>query len=325
MGMPGDTKPSPPSPKTRRLRRRVGPWAGFAFALALAGWLLVSCLDDAFSSDLPITYSALVAQVEAGNVTAVTFTGQRVTGTFAQTMRTIDGRLLAPDDPLPPGTRALDIRSGNRFVAVVPPGAEATLLDLLGQHGVTIDAKASGPAWWHDLLSIAAGLLPALIVLGVVFLLIRGLSQGRDRVFGFGRSQARLVNPQRPHVTFADMAGEEEAKAELAQVVDFLKHPDKYHRLGARLPRGILLVGPPGTGKTLMAKAVAGEASVPFFTISASEFVEIYVGVGASRVRDLFSRARAAAPAIVFVDELDAVGRQRFAGIGGGNDEREQT
>ncbi|HKG26640.1 MAG TPA: ATP-dependent zinc metalloprotease FtsH, partial [Thermomicrobiales bacterium] len=153
----------------------------------------------------------------------------------------------------------------------------------------------------------------------------RSMTRGQQNVFGFGRSRARQHDPERPQVTFADVAGEDEAKQELTEVVDFLRNPAKYHQLGARLPRGVLLVGPPGTGKTLMARAVAGEAGVPFFSVSASEFVEMFVGVGASRVRDLFEKAKTAAPAIIFVDELDAVGRQRFAGLGGSNDEREQT
>jgi cell division protease FtsH len=151
------------------------------------------------------------------------------------------------------------------------------------------------------------------------------MTRGQQNVFGFGRSRARQNDPERPQVTFADVAGEDEAKKELTEVVDFLKNPAKYHQLGARLPRGVLLVGPPGTGKTLTARAVAGEAGVPFYSISASEFVEMFVGVGASRVRDLFEKAKVSAPAIIFIDELDAVGRQRFAGLGGSNDEREQT
>ena len=151
------------------------------------------------------------------------------------------------------------------------------------------------------------------------------MQQSQAGIFGFGGSRARVYDAERPKVTFADVAGEDEPKTELAEIVEFLKHPDKYRRLGARLPRGVLLIGPPGTGKTLLARAVAGEAAVPFFNISASEFVELFVGVGASRVRDLFAKAKAAAPAIVFVDEIDAVGRQRGAGLGGGNDEREQT
>jgi cell division protease FtsH len=187
---------------------------------------------------------------------------------------------------------------------------------------VTISAEASGGSILPGLLATA---LPLLLFVGLIFFLGRNMSRGQQNVFGFGRSKARVYDAERPHVTFADVAGEEESKSELSEVVDFLRNPGKYHGIGARLPRGILLIGPPGTGKTLLARAVAGEAGVPFFSVSASEFVEMFVGVGASRVRDLFEKAKAASPAIVFVDELDAVGRQRFAGLGGGNDEREQT
>ncbi|MHB1417061.1 MAG: ATP-dependent zinc metalloprotease FtsH, partial [Chloroflexota bacterium] len=160
---------------------------------------------------------------------------------------------------------------------------------------------------------------------GVLFFMARQSQRGAQSLFSFGGSKARVYNQEKPGITFADVAGQVEAKAELLEVVDFLKRPERYRHLGARLPRGVLLVGPPGTGKTLLARAVAGEAGVPFFSISASEFVEMFVGVGASRVRDLFTKAKSAAPAIVFVDEIDAVGRQRGTGLGGGNDEREQT
>jgi cell division protease FtsH len=179
----------------------------------------------------------------------------------------------------------------------------------------------SGSIWTSVLISF----LPFLLFLGLIIFMGRQMTRGQQNVFGFGRSRARQNDPERPQVTFADVAGEDEAKRELTEVVDFLRNPAKYHQLGARLPRGVLLVGPPGTGKTLTARAVAGEAGVPFFSISASEFVEMFVGVGASRVRDLFEKAKTNSPAIIFIDELDAVGRQRFAGLGGSNDEREQT
>jgi len=167
--------------------------------------------------------------------------------------------------------------------------------------------------------------LPVLLLVLVLVWMGRRAAQSQAGIFGFGRSQARRHVTDRPEVTFDDVAGADEAKADLQEVVDFLRRPQKYHDLGARIPRGVLLVGPPGTGKTLLARAVAGEAGVPFFSISASEFVEMFVGVGASRVRDLFAQAKAAAPAIVFIDELDAVGRRRGAGVGTVNDEREQT
>ncbi|MFN8376836.1 MAG: ATP-dependent zinc metalloprotease FtsH, partial [Anaerolineae bacterium] len=168
--------------------------------------------------------------------------------------------------------------------------------------------------------------VPTLIIIWLLWRMMRSVRMGQDQAMSFGRSRARVTRDmERPQVTFADVAGAEEAKEELKEIVEFLKEPEKFIRLGARVPKGVLMVGPPGTGKTLMARAVAGEAGVPFFSISGSEFVEMFVGVGASRVRDLFERAKAEAPAIIFVDEIDAVGRHRGAGLGGGHDEREQT
>jgi cell division protease FtsH len=168
-------------------------------------------------------------------------------------------------------------------------------------------------------------LLPTLLIAGFFLLTMRRAQSGADQAFSFGRSRARRMSSENPVVTFADVAGCDEAKAELVEVVDFLKNPEKFIQLGARIPKGVLLVGPPGTGKTLLAKAIAGEAGVPFYSLSGSEFVELFVGVGASRVRDLFEQAKKSAPCIVFIDEIDAVGRMRGAGLGGGNDEREQT
>ncbi|HEX8684372.1 MAG TPA: ATP-dependent zinc metalloprotease FtsH, partial [Ardenticatenaceae bacterium] len=175
------------------------------------------------------------------------------------------------------------------------------------------------------LFTILINALPFLLLIGLLVWSTRSMRQAQGGIFQFGKSKAERYTEETPTVTFGDIAGEEQAKLELTEVVDFLRHPEKYVALGAKIPRGILLVGPPGTGKTLMARAVAGEAGVPFFNISASEFVEMFVGVGASRVRDLFDRAKKEAPAIVFIDEIDAVGRRRGAGMGGGNDEREQT
>jgi cell division protease FtsH len=176
------------------------------------------------------------------------------------------------------------------------------------------------------LFQLVIAVVPTLIIVWLLWRMMRSVRTGQDQAMSFGRSRARVVRDmERPQVTFNDVAGAEEAKQELAEVVEFLKEPEKFIRLGARIPKGVLMIGPPGTGKTLMARAVAGEAGVPFFSISGSEFVEMFVGVGASRVRDLFERAKAEAPAIVFVDEIDAVGRHRGAGLGGGHDEREQT
>lgn len=181
------------------------------------------------------------------------------------------------------------------------------------------------PSPWQDVLGIIGNLLPLILIVGLFWVFLRQMQGSNNAALNFGRSRARLIIQDRPAVTFDDVAGADEAKEELKEVVEFLRDPQKFRRLGARIPKGVLLVGPPGVGKTLLAKAVAGEAGVPFFSLSGSEFVEMFVGVGASRVRDLFAQARKHAPCIVFLDEIDAVGRQRGAGLGGSHDEREQT
>ncbi len=210
---------------------------------------------------------------------------------------------------------------------------ETDLFAALQTFGVTSDQfsriqffEKQGDNTTGLIFQLLVAVVPTLIIVWLLWRMMRSVRTGQDQALSFGRSRARVVRDmERPQVTFADVAGADEAKQELAEVVEFLKEPEKFIRLGARIPKGVLMVGPPGTGKTLMARAVAGEAGVPFFSISGSEFVEMFVGVGASRVRDLFERAKAEAPAIVFVDEIDAVGRHRGAGLGGGHDEREQT
>jgi cell division protease FtsH len=209
----------------------------------------------------------------------------------------------------------------------------ATLVDQLISLGVTtqqlspdsVKIEVRPPSAWAGFLSLAAYIVPILIMAGVLWFIFRQAQGSNNAAMAFGRSRARMFSGEHPTVTFEDVAGVEEAKQELAEVVEFLKEPQKFIQLGARIPKGVLLVGPPGTGKTLLAKAVSGEAGVPFFSISGSEFVEMFVGVGASRVRDLFDQAKRHSPCIVFVDEIDAVGRQRGAGLGGSHDEREQT
>ena len=208
------------------------------------------------------------------------------------------------------------------FKTVSPP-IDSSLIPELRASGIEITAEsAERSSWWGTLLS---SILPILLILGVWFFIMQQSQGGGNRVMNFGKSRAKMQGDDKTKVTFADVAGADEAKQELEEVVDFLKSPKKYSELGAKIPKGILLVGPPGTGKTLLARAVAGEARVPFFTISGSDFVEMFVGVGASRVRDLFEQAKKNAPCIVFIDEIDAVGRHRGAGHGGGHDEREQT
>lgn len=213
------------------------------------------------------------------------------------------------------------LKDGKEFSTIAPK--DDSLIPKLQEKNVEIKAELPPqPPWWTGILS---SVLPMLLIVGLWFLLMNQSSGGGGRVMNFGKSRARRYDEDNIKVTFKDVAGADEAKQELEEVVEFLKHPQRYNELGAKIPKGVLLYGPPGTGKTLLAKAVAGEAGVPFFSISGSDFVEMFVGVGASRVRDLFEQAKKSAPCIVFIDEIDAVGRQRGAGLGGGHDEREQT
>lgn len=242
-----------------------------------------------------ISYSEFMTQVDEEKVDSVVMTNNSITGV---------------------------LKDGTKFSTYAPDN-DAKLLTNLEDKKVSITAKPpEQPSWWMSLLS---SLLPILILVGVWFWIMNQTQGGGGRVMSFGKSRAKMTGEGQVNVTFADVAGEDEAKEELAEVVDFLRNPSRYTAIGAKIPKGVLLVGPPGTGKTLLAKAVAGEAKVPFFSISGSDFVEMFVGVGASRVRDLFAQAKKNAPCIVFIDEIDAVGRQRGSGLGGGHDEREQT
>ena len=245
-------------------------------------------------SKTDITYSAFMKHVQQDEVKQVTIVDNVISGKLKDGK---DFSTVAPsDDSLIPTLRARDIE----IKAELPPQ----------------------PPWWTTILS---SLLPMLLIVGIWFMLMQQSQGGGGRVMNFGKSRARRYDEDNIKITFKDVAGADEAKQELEEVVEFLKHPKKYNDLGAKIPKGVLLYGPPGTGKTLLAKAVAGEAGVPFFSISGSDFVEMFVGVGASRVRDLFEQAKKSAPCIVFIDEIDAVGRQRGAGLGGGHDAREQT
>ena len=248
--------------------------------------------------------------MDAGQVEEITSKGTAIQGTFTEPQRYGDSE------------------PARAFETEVPAFADTDALSqLLEEKGVVVNAEPldTGPPWWQSLLLWFG---PTILFLALLALLLRRAGRMQSVLGSFGRSQARRYQPSGDRVTFEDVAGVEEAEAELVEVVDFLRNPEKYRRLGGRIPRGVLLAGPPGTGKTLLARAVAGEANVPFFSMAASEFVEAIVGVGASRVRDLFTQAKEAAPAIVFIDELDAIGRSRtsgIAGFSGGNDEREQT
>jgi len=215
-----------------------------------------------------------------------------------------------------------ELRNGTKYTVSVPDASSYPFTQFLYSHGVGIDVEQpSNGAIFANILQF----LPLLLMAGFLIFILRQAQNGGSQALSFGRSRAKLLSENRPKVTFNDVAGIDEAKEELQEVVEFLKYPKKFQALGARIPKGVLLLGPPGSGKTLLARAIAGEAGVPFFSISGSDFVEMFVGVGASRVRDLFEQAKKSAPCIVFIDEIDAVGRQRGAGLGGGHDEREQT
>ncbi|MBV8223089.1 MAG: AAA family ATPase, partial [Candidatus Eremiobacteraeota bacterium] len=217
--------------------------------------------------------------------------------------------------------------AGDTTERVLIPNAEMSkeLGDLLLAKNIHVKSDGSNDSSSQTWIMAAYTIIPLVVIIIFVLVIMRQAQSGGSQALSFGRSRAKLLTENRPKVTFADVAGVDEAKQELAEVVEFLKYPKKFQSLGARIPKGLLLLGPPGSGKTLLARAIAGEAGVPFFSISGSDFVEMFVGVGASRVRDLFDQAKKSAPCIVFIDEIDAVGRQRGAGLGGGHDEREQT
>jgi cell division protease FtsH len=256
---------------------------------------------------LEVPYSTFYQQVQQDNVHNVVFQGQDATGTFNNAI-TVSGS----NNGLP----------SKNFHFTQLPNGDPTLIPLLNQHHIAYEAKLVSDN--NFLLNLLINLLPWVLIIAVFVFIARRATQSQQNIFSFGKSRAKVILEDRPGTTFADVAGVDEAKNDLVEVVEFLKTPGKFQRLGGRIPRGVLLVGPPGTGKTLLARAVAGEAGVPFFSISGSEFVEVLVGVGASRVRDLFEQAKKAAPSIIFIDEIDAVGRQRGSSINS-NDEREQT
>jgi cell division protease FtsH len=282
--------------------------------VAVVGFYLFQYFTQSSSSSttsantLEVPYSTFYQQVEDNNVATAVIQGQDVTGTFKHAITVTDSNGNS--------------KTGTAYHFTLLPNGDPRLTQLMIQHNVQVQAKPSSDN--NLLFNILINFLPWILIIGIFFLIARRATQSQQNIFSFGKSRAKMVLEDRPTTTFADVAGVDEAKNDLVEVVEFLKTPQKFQRLGGKIPRGVLLVGPPGTGKTLLARAVAGEASVPFFSISGSEFVEVLVGVGASRVRDLFDQAKKAAPSIIFIDEIDAVGRQRGASINS-NDEREQT
>ncbi|MDF1633674.1 ATP-dependent zinc metalloprotease FtsH [Mycoplana sp. MJR14] len=275
--------------------RNVALWAIIALLLIALFSMFQTSPAQTGSRDIP--YSQFLKEVDGSRVKEVVITGNKIVGSYVET--------------------------GTTFQTYAPSIDDA-LTERLEAKNVVINARPETDGS-NSFLSYIGTLLPMLLILGVWLFFMRQMQGGSRGAMGFGKSKAKLLTEAHGRVTFADVAGVDEAKQDLEEIVEFLRDPQKFQRLGGRIPRGVLLVGPPGTGKTLLARSVAGEANVPFFTISGSDFVEMFVGVGASRVRDMFEQAKKNAPCIIFIDEIDAVGRHRGAGLGGGNDEREQT
>ena len=272
------------------LQKNIALW----LVISLVFVLLYHLFNQPKSVQGTLIFSDFVGQVEKGQVTEVTIQGENVTGKLAD---------------------------GKTFKTYMPKDAQ--LMPLLREKNVRVSAKPVEDAPWD--MNILISWFPMLLLIGIWIFFMRQMQSGGGKAMAFGKSRARLVTDKSKKVTFADVAGVDEAKSELEEVIEFLRDPKKFTRLGGRIPKGLLLVGQPGTGKTLLARAIAGEADVPFLSISGSDFVEMFVGVGASRVRDLFNQGKKNAPCIIFIDEIDAVGRHRGAGLGGGHDEREQT
>ncbi|MGE5654034.1 MAG: ATP-dependent zinc metalloprotease FtsH [Bacillota bacterium] len=270
--------------------------ASFYLLIILIALSLINYFSSQGTGPTDLEYKVFRQKLEAGQVEKVVQVGQKVSG---------------------------DLKDGTKFASFIPSGSDPELSKLLLEKTSSYKVEPPPePPWWTSILTY---LFMFVLFVGVWFFFMQQTQSGGNRVMSFGKSRAKLHTEEKKRITFKDVAGYEEVKEELEEIVEFLKHPKKFIEMGARIPKGVLLYGPPGTGKTWMARAVAGEAGVPFFSISGSDFVEMFVGVGASRVRDLFETAKKNSPCIVFIDEIDAVGRQRGAGLGGGHDEREQT
>jgi len=288
---------------------RLSKTFSFWILMFLVPLLVIHMLGPKDSAPTELTYSQMMEQLHDGNIVEVTvIEGARVDGRLREkiTVRDRDDKVHTEVD---------------HFFTDLPVRDSEALIAQMAEQGVDIRGRGPKQNWWGAIFNW----LPLIILIGFWLFLFRQMQAGGSKAFQFGKSKAKLLTADTPKVTFADVAGAVEAKHELQEVIEFLRDPEKFQRLGGRLPKGVLLVGPPGTGKTLLARAVAGEAGRPFFQMSGSDFVEMFVGVGASRVRDLFEQGKAHAPCIIFIDEIDAVGRHRGAGLGGGHDEREQT
>ncbi len=299
MQKPADGPENMDGGRMNRFLRTASFWA----LIVLIPLLIFQLMNSNREAQQELTYSEFRAQVEGGNVESVTI----------QEGRKLEGVLRSSIEQ--------DGVQVEKFHTLLPFEADKALIDELEEAGVQSQGEGPGNNW----VGLMVGILPWLLIIGLWVFLFRQMQSGGSRAFSFGKSKAKLLSGDTPKVTFADVAGCDEAKEELEEIIEFLKDPAKFSRLGGRLPKGALLIGPPGTGKTLLARAVAGEAARPFFSMSGSDFVEMFVGVGASRVRDLFEQGKTHAPCIIFIDEIDAVGRHRGAGLGGGHDEREQT
>ncbi|WP_250464652.1 ATP-dependent zinc metalloprotease FtsH [Microbulbifer litoralis] len=310
-----DTDPAQ-EPPTQEPPQRPMPWLPYLvwiMAILLTSQYLVNTADE--PSRQQLSYTAFKDKVREGQVASVTLQGEKIRGSY----QSAESETVSAGDQPPP----------KHFVTTLPPVDDPDLMPLLEEHQVEVRAESADGNLWSRLL---VGLIPWILILGLLFFFasrmqarMGGGMGGAQGPFSFGKSKARRFERGESHVTFEDVAGLANAKRDLQEIAGYLKNPDHYRRLGAKIPKGILLMGPPGTGKTLLAKAVAGESDVPFFSISGSEFIEMFVGVGASRVRDMFESAKKESPSIIFIDEIDSVGRARGTGLGGGHDEREQT
>jgi cell division protease FtsH len=290
--------------------QRRGLKGGFVWIiLFLITLVVISILWSRETGEVEVLYSVFYEEIGRGNIESVMIDVREVHGEFKESV------VITDDEG-----RTQEVTKFKSWLTAEDPDLPSTIWEV--DDDVRVGAKGEKSNWGGFLLTT---MVPVIFLIGIMILLMRQMEAGGNRAFSFGRSRAKLITGDRPKVTFEDVAGANEAKEELQEVIEFLRDPRKFQRLGGRIPKGALLLGAPGTGKTLLAKAVAGEAGVPFFSISGSDFVEMFVGVGASRVRDLFEQGKKHAPCIIFIDEIDAVGRHRGAGLGGGHDEREQT